>query len=365
MIGIVINVASDKGRARAAHAPHFRHLLGTAGQVVTTADLDQMRTAVRTLLDCGCRYLLAHGGDGSLHWLINTVFATSGASAFEQIAFLPLNSGSINYMARALGATGTPSQIVRRVARMATSDGALPVRRVQTLAVNATASPEPVSRTVTSSRPTLCFSATIAGYGRNFLDLYYARDRGHGPVWMTQVMLRLAATIARDSIRQRLLRSPDTGNADDGTRLSGFFRPALAHVWVDDELVCAPDGRPFEKWTVLNCGALPLNLSGILRIYPNAGAGAMQIQAALVRPPQLLTLLPRLIAGRDVSAHLTTTGVDTRARQVRIRGLRGERFQPALDGELTADMSEVEVALGPSVQLITLANARGLRWERS
>ena len=113
---VIVNPASGEGRAR-RHWPALARALAAAGvrfEAVHSEFAGHAEPLAQDALAAGYRRLLAVGGDGSIHELVNGVFASRSVDPRDLIVGVaPLGSG--NDFARAHGIPARPTDMARLV----------------------------------------------------------------------------------------------------------------------------------------------------------------------------------------------------------------------------------------------------------
>lgn len=131
MIGLIVNPHSRKNKRRRGRAARFEKILGRRGRVIETPGVDAIVPALRRFADEGRRYLVADGGDGALHWLINEAVKYFGlARAAEMAVYLPTGGGSVDFVAKFLGLVGDAQEVVTRLVQCVGEGRTPPLRDV-------------------------------------------------------------------------------------------------------------------------------------------------------------------------------------------------------------------------------------------
>jgi diacylglycerol kinase family enzyme len=331
-LGIITNPHSGKNRRRPGARATLQAIVGDWGVVRETRSLAEVAAAVEEFQRLGVRIWVADGGDGSLHWLVNTAAERFGGVASLPAALgavVPTNGGTIDFVARFIGVKGSPEQILERLVAVVRSGresvgASLPTLCIRGQRLNPRGEPQPFER--------LCFAAAIAGVGAGFFDHYNGARRGSGSAAMLEVIgkgvssflltqLLPAQLLPRRAVEYaRVLRAPiDATVAVDGVRL------------------------PYRTLTALNVGAFPIDLGGLIKVFHLAGDGRMHVMVGEIGDMAMIRALPRVFRGRPVgSSALQEVG----ARQLRARA-SGRPFKMVLDGEFLTDVPEFEVFPGP------------------
>lgn len=342
MIGLIVNPHSRKNRGVRGRVARFEKILGRRGRVIETPSVDAIIPALRRFADEGRRYWVADGGDGALHWMINEAARHWGPErAREMAVYLPTGGGSVDFVANFLGLDGGPQDVVARLARRVGEGHEPQVLDVPSLMLHG----EERSYGDTHAEfRRLGFGNALAGYGANFYGPLYEGSGDHGPSRIARLMATAFGAAAVTSVLRGPLDALQPGMVRKAAH--DFLRPLRAEVRIDGTALRGDDGAVVLAHTALNCSSLPLNLAGILRVFPQAGNGKMHIHAGDVSYGQMARAWPGLMTGRSVN-HLLPRGYDGPARTLEVDCLPGEEMSPVIDGEVHYRVVKLTVTLGP------------------
>lgn len=334
-IGVITNPHSRKNRGRVARADSLQRLLGPRGLVRETRTTDELGPVLDEFRARGVSYWVTDGGDGSLHWMLNSAAERFGLAEVSTALpwAVPANGGTIDFVARHAGVRGRAEQIVRRLlaeeeAGRSPPDVLVPTLLMRGVQVAEGGAERPFER--------LGFAAAVAGIGSGFFDPYYA-SRMRGPPAIVDVMARTAASYLlgagpwRRLVPGRWLRY---GEVALGRR--------RARVTVDGREL------PFEELTALNVGAFPINLGGVVRVFRQAGGGRLHLIAGDISVPGMMANLPRLVTGRPLRSRALVEGP---AREVRAEATGDTLLRPVMDGELIHRVRALTITPGPAVRV--------------
>lgn len=336
-IGVILNPNSRKNRRiDPGRADKLQRIVGDRGTVRETRRLEELP---QTLGDMLAReqlgYLVADGGDGSLHWVMNEsrrVLAGSGRNPDSLPPLVPTNGGTIDFVARKMGIKGSSEQILLRLTRELDAGHTPPLVELDTLELSGTRRDSDGSL---QSFKRLGFALAAGGIGQRFFDKYYQeQELGAGAI------VRVVARAVSSHLAGRAhLPLPD--------RMLRYgrevFRPTPARVVIDGrELECREHGA-------IHAGAFDITLAGVFRVFPLASErGALHFQAGGIVPSEMIRALPDLYRGRAIkSRHLT----EVRGQEMRIEALGDELLRPVIDGELFEGIVEMTVRRGPPVRI--------------
>jgi hypothetical protein len=130
-VGVITNPNSKKNFRRPQRRRSLEQAVGHHGVVRETRSLEDLPRAIGELLDAGCQYYVCDGGDGTLHWVLNSLHdavkarAAAGGSA-ELPVVVPTNGGTVDFVARKAGLKGDAGSSAARRSRRSPSTPAAP-----------------------------------------------------------------------------------------------------------------------------------------------------------------------------------------------------------------------------------------------
>jgi hypothetical protein len=328
LVGVLVNPNARKNAGQPDRAARLAAVLGERGLVRETRTLAEVGPCLEALCQAGVTTFVADGGDGSLHWLLNAAAARGGVDRLAEVVplALPTNGGTIDFVARHAGVKGRAEALMRRLVATPGGVAAFEVSRVPTLVLRG-------ERQDGARFERVGFAAAIAGIGSGFFDLYERSRRG--PLGILQVIARTSAACVLDLGPWRRLAT--RALLEDGRRAMGRV---AARVEVD--------GRPlpFAELTALHVGAFPINLGGLVRVFPEAGEGALHMNGGDPTILGMIRNLPRLLLGRPLAGRGL---VDGPARALRVEATGPAPLRPVVDGERLEGVRWLEVSPGPVV----------------
>ncbi len=330
-IGVVTNPNSRKNRGQEGLAARLQEILGERGLVRETRSPEELGPVLDEFRAEGVRTWVADGGDGSLHWLLNTAAARfGGPEALPTLVSraVPTNGGTIDFVAHHVGLRGRGEAILRHLVALETRGEAPPLVGVPTVVLR--------GRTVAGQEVTrLGFAAAVAGVGAGFFAKYYAVPCGGGPRAIVEVIARGIASFAVGA--PGLRRVVPARWVAYGEELRGRVQ---GEVELDGERL------PFRELTALNVGAFPIDLGGVVKVFQQARGGQLGVIAGEISDLGMVLSLPRLFRGKPLGARGL---VDRPARRVRAWAEPAGPFRPVMDGEFLPPLVELELSPGPSV----------------
>jgi hypothetical protein len=342
MIGVIVNPNARRNRGKKALRRKLEKIVGSHGRVIETPSVDAIVPALRQFADEGRRYWVADGGDGALHWMINEAIRYFGATrATEMACYLPTGGGSVDFVAHALGLPRDPRLVLSRLTAHVTRGAEPRIKPVRSLAFEGT-------QVLYGDQPTafrrVGFGNALAGYGGNFFGPLYEGEKGRSPVRIAGLMATAFGAAASMSVlkgrlarvKPRFLRKAERD----------FLRALHAEVRIDGQVLRGSDGEPVSQHTALNCATIPLNLAGILRVFPLADGDHIHVHAGHVTGREMARVFPGLMTGRSVD-HLLPDAFDGAARVLDIVCTDGDEMHPVMDGEIFYRVTELHGTLGP------------------
>ena len=379
-IGVITNPHAAGGRGL-AHREDLERAAGPDALVLQTRALDELPDAVDELARAGCRYWVADGGDGTLHWLLSTWHQrrqdpTSPAHAGPDPVFLPTRGGSIDFVAHKIGLRGGGVAVVRRLReRLARRDepdliplGTLRVLGVAPAVPGARLGEVPATEGPTSapaspateddadeprgSRPTetpradlperLAFAAALAGVAQRFFDLLYEHPTvhpGHIVKLLAAGALGPAALGAPRPLRERLPRGLVR-------RAEHLFARTRAHVDIDGSAL------PFDDIGSAQIGAIDIDLGGVVRTFRKARRpGVLHAQVVGMGPAGIVANLPSVVLGTPLVGPRV---FDDTCERLTMAPTNGHRLTPILDGEPYTCPGAVSVCAGPALSFASV-----------
>jgi diacylglycerol kinase family enzyme len=308
--------------------------VGSHGTVVETGSLQELRSTLHTFLRGGTRYLVSHGGDGALNWILNEARALPRDAGAPLVLppLVPTNAGTIDFVAKKVGIEGRAEQVVRTLVQALEAGRPPEVTALESLELSGEQR-LPDGRLVPFHR--VGFASAIGGVGQRFFDKYYqAPDPGAGTI-VRIVALTIGSQAAGLIPWARARRLDRYAEA--------FFAPTRARVTIDGEPV------PVTEHRALHAGSFDVNLGGVFRVFPLARApGILHLQAGNLGPWDIVRQVPNLYRGEPID----TEGLWERAgREMTVEALGDELLNPVIDGEVFRHLTHVTVRPGPIVSI--------------
>jgi diacylglycerol kinase family enzyme len=346
VIGVVINPFSRRNRGQSGLKRKLERLLGSYGRVVETYSTDAIIPALKQFADEGRKYWVADGGDGALHWMINGAARYFGPQKATEIArYVPTGGGSVDFVAKGLGMDRDPMAILSRLVATIAKGGEPKYVPLRSMECDGTQLMYGDSR---EHFRRYAFATAFAGYGANFFGPLHEGSGEKSPTRIAALMgLGFGAAAGR-----ALFQGPLAGLKPKVLAKAeyDFLHPLRAEVTVDGELQRDHNGKLLETFTVLQCAALPLSISGILRVFPLANNEQMHVHAGMVSGVEAVRAWPSLMTGKRVQ-HMLPDAYDGPAKKIEVRCLHGDEMNPVLDGEVFFRLQTLTASLGPVFEM--------------
>lgn len=321
-VGVVLNPQARRNRrARGDRRRRLIEALGPHGDVVETADVDELGHAIEAMLP-RATHLVSDGGDGALNWMIHEV-RRRRPDPDDWPTFVPTNGGTIDFVARKAGVKGNARSILRRLRRMA-ERGEVP-REVELDSLHLSG-----EAADGGALDRVGFALAAGGIGNRFFDKYY-EDPDPTAGTIVRIIARTIAGFAR------------TGLNDETSYAAHLFRPTVARVLIDGTEV------PTERHAGLHAGAFDVNLGGVVRVFPQARErGVLHFQAGAMSPQRIIRNLPAIVGGGAIEGPELLDGPGA---HMHVERTGEEPLRPILDGERLDDLLTLDVVSGPSVRI--------------
>ncbi|MEZ4452252.1 MAG: diacylglycerol kinase family protein [Nannocystaceae bacterium] len=343
-IGVITNPNSKKNWRHPHRRAAIQRALGDDGVVRETRSLEELPGAVSDFLDEGIKYWVCDGGDGTLHWVLNAVHDEVRRRGEDRPLpiIVPTNGGTVDFIARKARLKGDAESIVTRLVRELRAG-----REPETLRVDTC---HHVGEQVDGDGTRRSFdriglASALAGVANNFFDRYYALPKDRGALAIAGVIGVAAGSALINTFAPPLRRWLPS----DLDGYDGFFRPTRATIEVDGKIL------PFSSVMSMQCGAIDVNLAGVVRCFRHAQEdGVLHFQAMSMSPVGVVVNVPSIVLGTPI---LGRDVYDARARTVVIRAGDGERLKPVIDGEQFFGLERLDLSLGPSLRIPLLPAA--------
>lgn len=307
-IGIVVNPTAGGNRRVAERTERLARAVGTDGEVREAERLEQLTDVARDFRARGIDVLGVCGGDGSFFRALSAFASVYDGETLP--VFLPLRAGTMNTVARGVGAPrGRPERVLERLLARYRRGEAFAIASRQLVCVN---------------RSMLGFMAG-AGTIVSFLQAYYA-GRVQGPLGAAQLLARLATS------------------ALNGSRL---IEEVVA--WVDAEVCCDGERLPFERFSVIYASTITDIGLGFRPTYlADDARGCFHFLAGPLEAMQALRCLPSIRRGRPTGSRQL---YDHLGRCVTVEFREPKPYM--IDGDVMEPAARFTIEVGPVVRIAT------------
>ena len=330
-IHVILNPNARRNRTdTTTRASIIRRILGSQGAVHCTRTLAELRQTLERIDITPADYLVCDGGDGSVHWAVNTLAELVGGDEARLPIFVPARAGTIDFVATKAGIFSSPTRVIRDLSSSLRRGTRPRTKELDTLRIEGIESSPGGERSFSR----IGFALAAGGVGARFFDRYY-EERVRGRRAIAKILSRAVGSHLSEQAR---LPVPQ-GFRDYGRDL---FRPTRARVTIDGkELATTEHGA-------LHAGSIDVNFRGLLRVFPLAKqSGVIHFQAGTIHPGEIIRALPRLYRG----VPLSTAGLtDLAGKEMTIVPLEGE-LNPIIDGERFEHLQHLYVERGPRVRV--------------
>ena len=294
---------------------------------------------------------MCDGGDGTLHWVLNTLYDDARQHAAPGTApklpiVVPTNGGTVDFVARKAGLKGDADSIVRRLVGRLERGEPIPTVTIDTCRIAGRPFGHELSdMTAAPAFDRIGLASALGGVAQAFFDRFYQLPKERGALAIAGVIGAAAGGALVSTLASPLQRFiPD----EMREYTTDFFRPTRARVEVDGREL------PFTSFASMQVGSIDINLAGVVRCFRHAReGGVLHFQALDTTPIGVVANVPNIVFGTPI---LGRKVYDDRARRVRITAEDGQILNPVIDGEQFHGLSHVELTLGPRVELPTFAS---------
>lgn len=345
-IGVITNPNSRKNKGRTNRARALQSILGDAGEVHETRDVDSIKPILREFLRKRARYWVADGGDGALHWMLRTGLEVLEEDEFASVGAtlpttMPTNGGTIDFVANNVGIKGRAEDLLRSLRRSIDSGKSIEEVEVDSMLIEAIE----VENGREEAFRTYGFAVAAGGIGQRFFSKYYADD---DPNARTIVKV-IANTVASVPAWLSPLPIPGMpkGLQEYGEHMFGATR---ARVTIDGMIL------PYERMTGINIASMSINLGNVFRFFTKADEpGLMHAIVGDAKPLSMMRNLPRMHLGKELRDKRL---VDRACREMVLEATSDELLEPIIDGEPYRNLRKLTFRLGPRVRIPKVVGTR-------
>lgn len=349
-IGIITNLNSRKNKKGTWRGDRLRRFLSNDGIVRETRDLSEVRGVVEEFIERGCRYWVADGGDGTLHWLMNVGRDVlkergmwNGGASYPML--VPTSGGTIDFVARKAGIRGSPDEVIRSLVDSVRAGKEPPYVELDTIEIKGYFRDDPED---SPGFKRIGFAAALGGIGQRFFKKYY-ESRNPNAWTILEVCLKVSAgQIGRLPVINRLPFPPES------------LRDYAADVVSGTDAEVVIDGRVFPR----------KNHQGLHVSSIDIDFGTVKLFCYARKPRKLHAVVGDLkaidctykwlymVMGKPIPGE---NWYELPAEKMSVKACGNELLNPVVDGELYYGLRRVDVELGPKVRIPVIAsNGKGI-----
>lgn len=337
-IGVITNPNSRKNRNRPDRAERLQRIVGTLGEVHSTASIDSIKPVLRDFLRKRARYWVADGGDGALHWMVRL-----GMEVLQEDEFvgqtvrlpvtLPTKGGTIDFVANNVGIKGDAEGILGSLRRSVEYGASIEETEVDSMVIDGVQ----IVDGVEVPFRTYGFASAAGGVGQRFYSKYYEHDDPNPKTIMKIVANTVSSAPIALTPLSRLPLGKMTSYAKE------MFEPTACQVILDGMRL------PGDSFTGVHIASMSINLGNVLRFFGKADQpGLMNAIVGTPSPWAIIRNIPRMARGEEMKGRNI---LDRPCREMKLEATGGELLAPIIDGEFYRDVKTIEFRVGPRVRI--------------
>ncbi len=337
-IGVITNPNSRKNRNRPDRAERLQRIVGTLGEVHSTASIDSIKPVLRDFLRKRARYWVADGGDGALHWMVRL-----GMEVLQEDEFagqtvrlpvtLPTKGGTIDFVANNVGIKGDAEGILGSLRRSVEYGATIEETEVDSMVIDGV---QIVDGAEVPFR-TYGFASAAGGVGQRFYSKYYEHDDPNPRTIMKIVANTVSSAPIALTPLSRLPLGKMTSYAKE------MFEPTACSVMLDGMRL------PGDSFTGVHIASMSINLGNVLRFFGKADQpGLMNAIVGTPSPWAIIRNIPRMARGEEMKGRNI---LDRPCREMKLEATGAELLAPIIDGEFYRNVKTIEFRVGPRVRI--------------
>ncbi len=338
-LGIITNPYAGKNASSSHRSKELQRIIGQYGLVKESRNIDQLKSILSEFAAHKVPYIVCDGGDGTIHWVINSyleVLHTHKRDAIEAAMpiFVPTNGGTIDFLARKVGAHGGTFKILRRLKKHFAAGDLPQPSTLRTFMMEGKYTKEHLGKAYRK----LAFSGALAGLAQKFFNKYYESHKPSLQTIVEVITKTFTSTAFRGSWFEGYVPKDVANYAND------IFDPVGVEVRVDGKLV------PFNRINTLNVGSISIEIKNLLKLFAQADKDKkLHMHVGYLEPHEVFANLGNLFAG---NAYTGKELVETTAEAIDIVSKEPEGLNPCLDGELFTGMATAKLSVGPQIRFL-------------
>lgn len=337
-IGVITNPNSRKNRNRPDRAERLQRIVGTLGEVHSTASIDSIKPVLRDFLRKRARYWVADGGDGALHWMVRL-----GMEVLQEEEFvgqsvrlpvtLPTKGGTIDFVANNVGIKGDAEGILGSLRRSVEYGSSIEETEVDSMQIDGV---QLVDGAEVPFR-TYGFASAAGGVGQRFYSKYYEHD---DPNPRTIVKI-VANTVSSAPIALTPLAKLPLGRMTSYAK--EMFEPTACSIVLDGMRL------PGNSFTGVHIASMSINLGNVLRFFGKADQpGLLNAIVGTPSPWAIIRNIPRMARGEEMKGRNI---LDRPCREMKLEATGEELMAPIIDGEFYRNVKSISFRVGPRVRI--------------
>ncbi len=306
-IGLIHNPNARRNIGKKWLADRLRKIIGTAGVVIETPDVEAIREAAEKFKQNGVDLLLINGGDGTHHHVLTHFLNIYRDKKLPPV--LHLRGGTMNTVANSLKVKKLSTEkLLKKIVDKYIRKERIDIIERNTIKVN--------------DKFGFIFGSGLVS---NFLDAYYD-GKGTGAWKALKVIFR--------GIGSAILRSEYIKN---------LFKTVKARIIVDGETTLLNNFTVILGATVRDVG---LNLKPA---YMAGKAGFFHFLASDINVFRVLSYIPKMLMAKPFNTEKIFSRL---VKRVIIEPLEGEQIRYTIDGELYSTEKPIDVQVGPVINVV-------------
>lgn len=337
-IGVITNPNSRKNRNRPDRAERLQRIVGTLGEVHSTASIDSIKPVLRDFLRKRARYWVADGGDGALHWMVRL-----GMEVLQEEEFvgqtvrlpvtLPTKGGTIDFVANNVGIKGDAEGILGSLRRSVEYGSSIEETEVDSMQIDGVQIVEGVEVPFR----TYGFASAAGGVGQRFYSKYYEADDPNPRTIMKIVANTVSSAPIALTPLSRLPLGKMTSYAKE------MFEPTGCSVVLDGMRL------PGDSFTGVHIASMSINLGNVLRFFGKADQpGLLNAIVGTPSPWAIIRNIPRMARGEEMKGRNI---LDRPCREMKLEASGSELMAPIIDGEFYRNVKSISFRVGPRVRI--------------
>lgn len=338
-LGIVTNPYAGKNAASSRRAKELQRIIGPYGLVKESRNIDQLKSILSEFAAHKVPYIVCDGGDGTIHWIVNTYMEVVNATKREAIEaampiFIPTNGGTIDFLARKVGSQGGTYKILKKLHKLFEEDTLPKPKSLRAFMLEGKYTKEHLGK----SYRKLAFAGALAGMAQKFFNKYYESGKPSLQTVIEVITKTFTSTAFKGSWFEGYVPKDVLGYAND------IFDPIAAEVRIDGKLIHN------KRINTINVGSISIEIKNLLKLFANADRDKkLHMHVGYLEPFEVFANLGNLFAGTDYTGKEL---VQTTAETIEIISKEADGLNPCLDGELFTGIHSMKATVGPHIRFL-------------